>query len=69
MGVAKIKSTMEGAWTPHCNTCGIALCWDISQLEYEEEKEFWDRRECKECNPYAEGSRKRWRLNNEKDNY
>lgn len=52
---------MPGALTPHCNNCGIALCWDIAEEEYAEEKEFWDAWECKDCNPDAEGSRKRWR--------
>lgn len=61
MAAIKIHSTMPGALTPHCNNCGIALCWDIAEEEYAEEKEFWDAWECKDCNPDAEGSRKRWR--------
>lgn len=59
MAVINSKSGM-GGYTPMCGSCGIALCWDISELEYAELKEFWDSWECKECNPNAIGARRRY---------
>lgn len=41
---------MLGAVTPTCNQCGIALCWDISDEDYFEDKVFWDAWLCRECN-------------------
>ena len=52
MAVTKTYSTLPGGYTPMCNDCGIALCWDISDYEYEEKKEFWDEWRCKECYPH-----------------
>lgn len=50
MGVVKLKSTLSGGVTPICNECGVALCWDISNEEYDHEKSFWDNWKCKDCN-------------------
>lgn len=33
-----------------CNACGIALCWDISTVDYRADKVFWDAWICQECN-------------------
>jgi hypothetical protein len=41
---------MPGAVTPACNDCGVALCWDISEHQYREEKSFWDEWICQDCN-------------------
>lgn len=67
MGAHIIKSTIDGGLTPICNNCGVSLCWDISQLEYEEEKEFWDNWECKDCNPDYKGARKKWKAKNQQN--
>lgn len=48
-------------YTPVCNACGVSLCWDISDEDYEDQKKFWDRWHCRTCDPNAVGSRKRWR--------
>ena len=66
MGIHIANSTMEGAVTPICNSCGISLCWDISEEEYEKQKPFWDDWKCKECNPDYEGSLKKWKQQNER---
>jgi hypothetical protein len=42
MAVAIYPSTLEGGVTPTCGSCGIALCFDISEEEYQEQKGFWD---------------------------
>lgn len=60
MGVTKHNGTMPDGYTPICNTCGVTLCWDIHQTEYEHQKAFWDEWRCKECKPDAIGSRKKW---------
>lgn len=49
MGVCVTNSTMLGAVTPTCNSCGVSLCWDIGEDEYNEAKNFWDNWCCKEC--------------------
>lgn len=49
MGVIS-SSCFDDSVTPCCNKCGIALCWNISIKEYEQEKQFWDAWICKECN-------------------
>ena len=51
-----------GGMTPICNDCGICLCWDISEEEYQEEKAFWDVWKCQDCNPNYSGALKRFRL-------
>lgn len=50
MGVMNSRHFSDG-YTPICNDCGIALCWDISPEEYEEKPGFWDEWRCKECYP------------------
>lgn len=50
MGVHIHPGTMPDGVTPICNTCMISLCWDISQEEYEESRQFWDAWICKDCN-------------------
>lgn len=49
MGVSKHGGTMPGGVTPTCNDCGVCLCWDISEQEYQERKTFWDNWKCKDC--------------------
>lgn len=61
MGVTTVNSTLVGGVTPICNECGILLCWDISETEYEEDKEFWDKWICKECNQGKPLSLKVWK--------
>jgi len=56
MAVGILPSTMSGAVTPMCSGCGVALCYDIPDEEYQEAKEFWDNWQCKECNPNYKGS-------------
>lgn len=49
MGVTRTASTLPDGWTPICNDCGVALCWDISEYDYNERPAFWDAWCCKEC--------------------
>ena len=49
MGVIKTNSTILGGLTPACNDCGIAMCWDISEEDYDSDKSFWDKWLCKDC--------------------
>jgi hypothetical protein len=49
MGVHRHRGTPMGALTPICNDCGISLCWDIAEEEYDEAREFWDRWVCQDC--------------------
>lgn len=50
MGVQVAGGTLPGGVTPVCNDCGVALCWDISQGEYAQDRAFWDAWRCRECN-------------------
>lgn len=50
MGVTVSNGTMPGGVTPICNSCGISLCWDITDNEYLEDKSFWDSWKCEDCN-------------------
>ncbi len=59
MGITVLPSTLDGAYTPICDACGVCLCWDISEKEYLERKAFWDDWICKECKEYKESSRRR----------
>jgi len=61
VGVLVTRNTLDGGVTPICNDCGIVLCYDISEEEYQEAKEFWDVWRCNVCNPEAYGSLKRYR--------
>ena len=61
MGTHTTASTLPGALTPICNSCGVSLCWDISDEDYAEDKGFWDEWCCRDCNPHYEGALKRYR--------
>ena len=61
MGVAVLKSTLDGGYTPICNNCGVTLCWDISSREYLEAEQFWDGWRCEECDPNVRGSLERYK--------
>lgn len=70
MAVGEFASTIAGGVTPVCSECGVHLCWDISEQDYEEDKPFWDDWICKECNHghamsltqwKSEKSSERWR--------
>ena len=50
MGVTITNSTIDGGMTPICNSCGITLCWDISDEEYYQNKVFWESWICQDCN-------------------
>jgi len=50
MGVHIHHGTMDEGVTPICNSCGISLCWDIHESDYNENKGFWDAWICEECN-------------------
>lgn len=60
MGVTVTNSTMPGAMTPICEECGVALCWDIAQEEYDQAPGFWDAWKCRDCNPNYRGSLQRY---------
>ncbi|HET8689406.1 MAG TPA: hypothetical protein VFM18_22575 [Methanosarcina sp.] len=60
MGVHTHNGTMYGALTPICNECGVSLCWDISEEEYEEANPFWDDWICYDCNDGNHLSLKDW---------
>ena len=55
MGV--IDNYFLGSKTPVCDDCGIRLCWDISNEEYEENIIFWNNWVCEDCNPKYKLSR------------
>lgn len=61
MGVHVHNGTMPGAVTPICNCCGIALCWDVDEDEYENAQAFWDAWVCKECNGGTSLSLQAWK--------
>jgi len=52
---------MEGALTPICERCGVSLCWDISEEEYEDAIQFWDDWICQDCNGGVRLSLKEWK--------
>ena len=60
MGVTRSKHFPDG-YTPICNECGTYLCWDISEVEYQLQKHFWDEWVCKDCNPNYRGALKRFK--------
>jgi hypothetical protein len=47
---------IDGGFKPICNSCGIALCYSLSEEEYYRVKAFWDKWECDQCNPNAVGA-------------
>jgi len=61
VGVYTHPGTLPGGLTPICNECGIALCWDISDEDYEEAKEFWEAWKCEKCNGGVAMSLKAWK--------
>jgi len=60
MGISP-SHQFEDGMTPICSSCGVALCWDISKFEYEQDKEFWNNWRCEDCNPNYKGALKRFR--------
>lgn len=44
--------TILGGFTPHCGDCGVALCYDISEEEYEKNFRYWDNWTCSDCNGF-----------------
>lgn len=61
MGVVTNQSTLSDGVTPVCNKCGIHLCWDISDDEYQADQPFWDAWVCQDCNSGIAVSRKAFR--------
>ena len=49
MAVHRSASTIPGGWTPICNECGVSLCWDISNHDYQQRPAFWDAWKCRDC--------------------
>ena len=60
MGISTKDTFITGGVTPICNECGISLCYDISEEEYNEYPEFWDGWICKDCNGGESLSLKSW---------
>ena len=58
MGVVQSHMFLGEGLTPICDKCGVALCWDISVSEYEEDKQFWDDWVCESCDPEYKKRRK-----------
>lgn len=50
MGLHIHRGTMEGALTPICESCGVALCWDIEESEALKDEDFWNQWKCQDCN-------------------
>lgn len=50
MGVHVHRGTLAGGVTPICNDCMVSLCWDISEQQYDDDREFWDAWICRDCN-------------------
>lgn len=44
--------TPLGGVIPICSDCGIRLCWELSEQEYEERKEYWDNWKCEVCDEH-----------------
>ena len=61
MGVVVLVSTMAGSVTPICNRCGVTLCYDVDEDEYDDDQEFWDGWVCESCNGGTPMSLKTWR--------
>lgn len=58
MAVGKVPTTMPGAYSVFCNSCGMKQDWEVSEEEYEEDKTGLDKFVCKWCRegktPYVE---------------
>ena len=50
MGAIRGRGTMAGGRTPICEDCGVNLCWDISEEDYQENPSFWEAWICCDCN-------------------
>lgn len=50
----------HGEYQPICDECGIALCINLIEEEYQRAKGYWDNWTCVYCNPHAIGSLARW---------
>lgn len=50
MAVGRYDWTIPGGVTPTCTECGLSLCWDIDQDEYDAARAFWDAWICECCN-------------------
>ncbi|WP_139313467.1 hypothetical protein [Rhodoferax antarcticus] len=66
MGLHKHGGTMDGALTPICESCGVALCWNIEESQGLAEKDFWDQWMCEDCNDGERMSLEKWRLEHTK---
>jgi len=64
MPVEVLPGTVAGGLTPVCGSCGVRLCWDISDEEYAEAREFWDAWVCRECNGGRSRSLAAWKAKN-----
>lgn len=69
MGVSIYNATMPGAVTPTCDQCGVRLCWDISDEQYQFEKLFWDAWVCEDCNGGVPMSLNAWRVKSATKSY
>lgn len=49
MAVIESKQFGYPDLTPHCNDCGVPMCWDISQEEYDNNRAAWDNWICEYC--------------------
>lgn len=54
--MATVDSSLGGGKTPICSECGIALCFDIDDQEYEEMQDYWDAWRCEVCDPDVKGT-------------
>lgn len=61
MGVK--PSNLYGGYTPICDRCGVCLCWDISEHEYEENITFWENWTCELCDPKYKQKKNNERIN------
>lgn len=51
-----VSKQFANGYTPICGDCGIALCFDIDENEYDAMRAYWDNWKCETCNPHARGS-------------
>lgn len=62
MGLHKHGSTMDGALTPICESCGVSLCWDVEEIQAIADMDFWNQWKCQDCNGGHRMSLEQWRL-------
>lgn len=53
--------------TPICESCGVCLCWNISDIEANEDRDFWEQWRCEDCNGGKRMSLKEWKSMNQLD--